>query len=468
MAKFAKSIGLTVILNLLIKPLGLWVDMEVQNAIGDTAYGTFASLFSLGFLLSALTDLGINQYLTKSLAEDPKQLGRLFPEVFSFKSLLTILYPFAMVGIGWLMGYESSSLYFLALLSLVHAFIQFNFFFRANFQGFQYFSLDAFASNVDKVLQVVILLSLLWHGMTLEKLVYGRLGAVALAFGMLFFMMIKKGLWHRPSLKFSKLGNIIKLSIPFALMTILYSVNEKVDQVMVERLSSAQEAGIYAASYRWLDALMMFLWTVLPMFFARFAHHESTLEKKNKLLKVGTVITALPLVFVCGMAFVQGDLFFFAFRNNSPVEIQAKVEVFQVLSFSLMCHGFFAILSTYLTSNGFTKQVNIILVLTIALNIVLNAFLIPQFGSMAAAYTTGLSTLLASISYMVLIVSKSPVNLPWMTYLKLLPSILLYFAGLYFLKDNMEWYFYVPISGILALGGVMLSRLIKIGDLKEI
>ena len=104
------------------------------------------------------------------------------------------------------------------------------------------------------------------------------------------------------SYHFSKFKGIVKQAFPFAIITILYSVHDKVDQVMLERMlpepNGAHETGLYAGAYRWVDAVSMYLWTVLPIFFARFASKIHSPKAQTQLLEFGQAVAAIPMIFV--------------------------------------------------------------------------------------------------------------------------------------------------------------------------
>lgn len=446
----------------------------VQDKIGHEAFGKYAALYSLGYLFMIATDLGINQYITKSLAEKPTVLKELFPTAFGFKLISLIVFPILMIGIGLLLGYELTDLYFLVILSVAHAFIQLMGFFRANFQGFQYFSIDAISSNIDKVLLIIFIGILLYSEISLESFIWARFLSLFCTTLILGILMQKYGLLSLPSWNWKTIQPIIVKSIPFAFMTILYSINEKVDQVMVERIdfigSTINQAGIYAASYRWLDAMMMYLWTILPMFFAKFAYHESTQEDKERLLRIGTGITAIPLLLVAGFSLFYGDKFFFIYKNSSIEEINTMVSLFQVLCFALCIHGFFAILSTYLTSNGHTKFVNSMLGVNIVLNMVLNFIFIPSYGALAAAFSTVISTFIMSISYVVYIQKKQLITLPYLVWLKLILVFCIYITIYYGLNQftSIHWLINTSISTLIALTTSLLLKIITIQELKQL
>ncbi len=448
--------------------------MMVQDKIGHEAFGKYAALYSLGYLFMILTDLGINQYITKSLAEDPKALEALFPKAFAFKIVGVLVFPLFMVAIGLALQYNIEDLYFLAILSFAHGVIQIVGFFRASLQGFQYFSVDAISSNIDKVLFIIFIVVLLTLGISLESFIWARFSSIFATALILAGIMYHYKLLSFPKWNLKELKPIIRQSIPFAFMTILYSVNEKVDQIMVERIpfdgSLIDQAGIYAASYRWLDAIMMYLWTILPMFFAKFAYHKSTLADKEKLLRIGTAITAIPLLLVAGFSLFYGDKFFFIYKNSSASELENMILLFQVLALALCIHGFFAILSTFLTSNGHTNYVNRMLGVNIALNMILNGIFIPYYGALAAAFATVVSTLIMSFAYIIYIQKNNIIKLPYLTWGKLLLMGGVYIGLFYGLTHYLQlhWVINTGISAIISLFFSLIIKLIQIKELKQL
>ena len=91
------NISLAVLLNLLVKPVWVLVEMSVQNVVGHEAWGMYAGLLSFAFLFITLADLGVNQYLTKTLASEPERLQKLYPNLFGLKLVLLAAYPVVML-----------------------------------------------------------------------------------------------------------------------------------------------------------------------------------------------------------------------------------------------------------------------------------------------------------------------------------------------------------------------------------
>ena len=160
-SKFVKNIGLLLVLNFSIKPLTKFVEIQVHQAIDHSAWGTFSALYSLAFMFSILTDLGINQHFTHEVAKSKDKLPQLFSSATGFKILSIGLYPLLMVVIAFAMGYNNTELVYIFFISLTHGLIQLMTFFRAVFQGLQEYKKDAVGSILEKAILLIVLGALL-------------------------------------------------------------------------------------------------------------------------------------------------------------------------------------------------------------------------------------------------------------------------------------------------------------------
>ncbi|MCS6823329.1 MAG: oligosaccharide flippase family protein [Cytophagaceae bacterium] len=455
---------------MLIKPVWLFLENDIQEKIGDAEFGLYAALFSLGYLFLTLADFGINQYITKKLASDRNKLQEIFSNVFSFKLYMLIIYPVFMLMVGMVLGYEERELHFLAVLSFAQALLQLIFFFRANLQAAQYFLMDGIASIADKFFLVLMVLAMFSFKTNLQLFVYIRMFSLLISAILLYILVIKCFGFIKPHLQSRKLISLMKWSFPFALITILYSINEKVDQVMIERLSSQTSAGVYAAAYRWMDAFMMYLWTILPIFFAKFARHLKQPDIQQKFFNFGHVITSVPMSYVCVFIFFYGDKLFFQFETNSVEQIAQKTEVLKIIFIAVFLQGIFALYSTLLTATGHELQVSKMIVGSILINIILNYIYIPVYGAIAAAWVTVISTLFLSMSYLLYIHFKLPLKVPYhiLFRLAIVYSVFM-FTFLYlnnFSKHEsaiyLEWYWVSIISGLVLLVSIYFSGLTRI------
>ena len=117
---FFSNLILMILLNLLIKPIALFgIDATVQNRVGPENYGLYFSLLNLSVLFNTLLDLGINNFTTKNLAQDPEKIKKYFGKVFSFRLVLFTFYSIFTFGLALFLGYSGRPLYLLSFLNLL-------------------------------------------------------------------------------------------------------------------------------------------------------------------------------------------------------------------------------------------------------------------------------------------------------------------------------------------------------------
>jgi len=109
--KFFSNLVLIIVLNLLVKPFAIFgIDATVQNRVGADDYGLYFALLNLTFLFNIVTDLGINNYTTKQVAQYPQVVSKYIGKIFSFRLILFVIYAILTLSIGIGIGYEVDAL----------------------------------------------------------------------------------------------------------------------------------------------------------------------------------------------------------------------------------------------------------------------------------------------------------------------------------------------------------------------
>lgn len=450
-------------LNLLVKPAWILLETIVQNEVGHIEYGTFAALYSLSFIFLSVTDLGINMFTTRKLAHQPESWSEIFSSAISVKITIGLLYPLVIIGVGALLGYNNYHLYLLGIISFTQALFQLLLFFRSNFQARQLFTLDSLVSVFDKIILFLLILILLYLGINLERFIYSRLIAALLTLLVSYIVLLKIFGFVKPRLNLASARTLIAQSIPFGIMALLFSINEKLDQVMLERLGGTAQgalfSGLYAASYRWMEAFQMYLWTIFPFFLARFSFALKDKKLVQKVFDLGQVVTAFPLIFICVFVFYYAEYFFWLFEDSTSEQIKIMADTTRILFLSVLVNGFFAFYSVFLTSVGLEKKIILVISVSILINFTLNWFFIPVAGIYAAAWSTFISVIFLNLSYIIFVVKYSIVKLPEVLILKLIVATIL----IYLVFGVLEYFYFDWISATLIAGIVSLFVFYMLG-----
>ncbi|MBO7617067.1 MAG: oligosaccharide flippase family protein [Bacteroidales bacterium] len=482
--RFIKNIIFLLFLNLLVKPFWiLGIDREVQNLLGDASYGTYQALFNFSYLFYILLDLGITNFNSRAVAQDPKNLSKHFGGLTEIKLLLGLLYAAVIFVVGYFCGYnEGLKLKQLCWCGLNQVLLSFILFLRSNIQGLLLFKQDSILSVFDRVLAIVIMCLILWSGwFPKEKFnVIWYLQAQTLAYIVTLVFALTIVLRHAEHLSF-KLNfqffkEILRQSLPFAVLVLLMSVYSRIEPVLLERLldDNGVQAGIYSRAYRLFDAgnniSNLFAIMLLPMFAA-------TLTKKlelNNLVKTSFNVIVAMAGIVMIMCILYRQEIMQMMYNPEEAEAEAAylmrigqyAKVFPLLMGSFFCLSTTYVFGTLLTANGSLKQLNLVAAAGVVINIMLNLIVIPRFYSVGAACTS--LCVQAVTAFMQYLLAKRILNIDlggryWLHIVLFLATITL--VTFLAKQMNINWMLGFIISFAINCGAIFFTRLLS---LKEI
>jgi O-antigen/teichoic acid export membrane protein len=428
--KFLKNIALVLFLNLLIKPFWiLGIDRSVQNVVGVADYGFYYSIFSFSFLLNILLDFGITNFNNKNIAQNNHLLRKHLSSIIVLKLLLGGIYLVLCIICAFIIRYNTLQILLLLVLAFNQFLISFVLYLRSNISGLHLFKIDSFISVLDRTIMIIVCAFLLW-GMpstfefTIRTYAFAQTFAYFMTAVITLIIVFRKAkskfLKLKWNLPFSLM--IIKNSFPFAVLVLLMTFYNRIDTVMMERMlpdasslknnlfSGEVQCGIYASAYRLLDATNMiaflFAGLLLPLF-AKMIKHKESVESLVRLA-FSMLFTGAIIVSFCSFFYSDQIMHLLYPFNSSGTETIADYnlrieESSRVFGYLMGC--FIPISTTYvfgtlLTANGNLKQLNIMAASGMALNILLNVFLIPRFfaiGSSFASFSTQFITSLIQV-----------------------------------------------------------------------
>lgn len=388
--KFLANLALVLVLNLLVKPFYIFgIDAEVQVRAGTAAYGGYAALLSLSFLLNILLDLGTTNWNTRNIAQHVHLMRKHVSGMVGARLLLALLYTAVLMAGAWWLNYRGAQLRLLGILALNQVLVATILYLRSNIAGSQRFAQDSLLSVLDRVLLIGICSWLLWGRVVpgpfpIEWFAWAQTaayGATAVVAGALVARHAGglRPRWHR-AFTFS----VLRQSFPYALLVLLMSFYYRTDSVMLDRLlpDGALHAGIYAQAFRFFEALNMlgFLLAglLLPMFSRMLQAKEDIGPLTGMALRLvlaGTLIAA-----VVGSFWSNAVM---ELRYHEHTELSAPAFALLIWCFVGVCITY--IFGTLLTASGDLRTLNWLAAGGMVLNIGLNFVLIPRHQAAGAA-----------------------------------------------------------------------------------
>lgn len=465
--KFVLNLGLLLLLNFLIKPFWIFgIDRTVQNTLSAEDYGTYFALFNFSMLFNILLDFGITNFNNRNIAQNSHLLNKYFSGIVVFKFLLAIIYFVVTFIVGAVIGYNELRFEMLLFLSINQFLISFIQYLRSNIAGLQLFALDSLFSVLDKTLMIVFCAILIWGNwlaseFTIMHFVYGQTLAYAIATIFIFSVVFVKA--SNFSFKIDKqfLIKLIKQTAPFALLVLTMTFYYRIDAVMLDAMleNGEQEAAIYAQAYRLMDAAnqvgVLFAGLLLPMFAFMIKNKQSL----NKLVRLSFTLIFIPSL-VLALVCLSSAKEIISFLYNDAGE---AVKVLPILMFCFVAIASTYIFGTLLTANNNLKQLNVLALVGLCLNIILNYILIPQYQAYGSAIASLITQALIVLVQVIIVkkVFKFPFNF------KFILSIIV-IVGVLFLVNNYiqfsVFYRTIIIGGL----GLFLSLILKVVNVKDV
>ena len=444
--KFINNLIFILFLNLLVKPFWiLGIDVAVQNRVGAEEYGLYAPIFGFAILFNIILDFGITNYNNRNIAQHSHMLRRYFSGIFNVKIVLALIYLSITLLFGFIWGYEGRAFWLLFVLGVNQIMASMILYLRSNISGLHLFKTEGILSVMDRVLMIAICSVLLWANyfdgkFEIEWFVYAQFWAYFITALVAFILVYAKAKFYKLKLDIVLFRLILKQSLPFALLVLLMSFYYRLDSVMIEGLlpDGRLQAGIYAQAYRLLEGFNMFGYLFAGLLLPIFSRMLGKNESVAKLVQVSFNLIFIPAVAVVVISLLYGfEIMDWLYDENLSV----STELFSVLMLSFIGTALTYVYGTLLTANGSLKQLNIIALLGMVLNVSMNWLMIPVYGAWGAALATLITQAFVILTQIV--VSKQLFKMPYQsgfifrqTLLVLLGCSIAFYTTLIFLTSE--------------------------------
>jgi len=479
--KFFLNLLLLLFLNLLIKPFWFFgIEVGVQNAVGESAYGLYFILLNLTLVLNILLDIGITNYNNKNIAQHrfllPKHLGN----IISIRIFLGILYALIVYTIAFFLNWESDKLFLLSILIFNQFLSSFILYLRSNLSALHLFKTDSLISVLDRTLMIIIVGALLWGNLTkeafkIEWFAYAQSFSYIITFIITLIAVLNKSGRIKIHFDWKFFIAFFKQSYPYALLILLMAFYNRFDSIMIdillpqkqmgviEELTGHFQAGIYAQAFRILDVSSQFGYLFAALLLPIFSRMIKDKVNISNILQLSYTLIIVPAIIISiSVSIFSDDIIQLLYKTGS---------IYSSNILSILILGFIAIATTYifgslLTANGSLKQLNIMASIGILINLTLNLLLIPKWNAQGAAYASFITQSLTAIAQILIAQKIFKLRINYPIILKLIVLIVFTFISASFFKTQITNPWIAFVSNILlAMSFAFIFKLLSIKDL---
>lgn len=436
---FIQNIIFLILINLIVKPFWvLGIDRTVQNTVGHEAFGIYQALLNITIIFQIVLDFGLQAYNTRVLTRSPKAMSNLFPNLVAIKLLFAFIYAGIVLSSGYILGYSSQSFFLLVTLCLMQIAASLLLFFRSNISSLQHFKTDSIFSVIDRIIAIGLLSFLLFsafkssHPFRIEWYAEVQAIAMLISAAVAFYICTKLGRINWGYINFKKIWIIIKQSLPYAITIFLMAMYQRLDAIMLEKISADPSlTGKFAAAFRLLEVSnnmtgVLIAGLLLPMYAKMIASGE---DYKSLIRLVTRLLLPFSLVVMVVCCFWSTDVLNLL-RYKDINQNDGIILFWLMATFPLHCINY--IYSTALTANGNIRTILYISLAALLLNISLNYFMLqPENAMNAVIVARNAFATLCMVSILTLYYCKKhlDVSISTKTFLRLSAFLLLLIAA---------------------------------------
>jgi len=182
------------------------------------------------------------------------------------------------------------------------------------------------------------------------------------------------------------------------LFTILMAANviyNKIDIIMLEKMTGSVEVGYYSGATKFIYPFMFISGAFMTAIFPKLAKHSAEKDKFRNIQTLAIYSLGGIGMVLSASLYLGGDIIFELFFGN---KYNNSIPVFEVLVWYLAIVFIYGPISNSLVAKNkvvFLVYLNLIMIM---LNVLLNFFLIPEYGAKGAAMATIVCEILILVS----------------------------------------------------------------------
>lgn len=386
--------------------------------------------------------MGITNFNNRNIAMHNQLLGKHFSNIIGLKFLLGVVYLFIILLAAFVINYNEKQIIFLAVLTFNQFLLSFIMYMRSNITALHLFKTDSLLSVLDRTILIILCGALLLDifnlgAFQIQWLVYSQSIAYIITALVAFLVILSQSGKLKLNFDFKFFIVILKKSYPYALLVLLMTSYIRIDSVMLERLlpDGNTQVGIYAHGYRILDAASQYAYLFAGMLLPLFSKMLANKENVSKLVKLSFLLLIIPSFSVAVSSFFYSkDIIMTLYKSH----IEISSEVFSILILAFIPVSSSYIFGTLLTANGSLKELNILAILSLALNISANFILIPEYKAAGAATASLLTLSFMALAQIFIAKRKFQFTIKFKVILKLLLFVIIVTGSAFMADKHIE------------------------------
>lgn len=373
---------------------GLLVTVLLTNYLGREGFGDYMYVIALVVIFGALADWGTATIGVREAAKEKKEQERILVNIFLVRLALSIIASLIMAIAAIFIPLQTINPFLVRQAIMLGSLILILQGFKASLRVVFQTKLQLQKQAVIDLTVSILILSISFFFVQSHLGLVPLVGAIVLSnlIGIVVgFSLVKRTVkfdW-RPEKKFIK--RLLAESFPMGAILLIFTIDNKIDTVMLGSIKGSGAVGIYAVAYRIYDVLILgaayFMIALLPVL-SRYADLTKWGNKLRQIYqKSFDFLLLMALIALVGVWFLA-PLAVKMITQKRLAEFSDSIFVLRLLGFALFLAYFNHLTGYTIVALGKQRRYFFIALGALIFNVLANALVIPRFSYYGAAVVT--------------------------------------------------------------------------------
>ena len=377
-----KNTGSTVLIRGLFGVARIVVLLLITKQFGPTEFGRLSLVLSITEIFKVMADFGLDTIAIRRFSVNRLLSERILKNALTLKLIsATIAYAAANIFF-WFLYSSTEGLVLLLIIAvsiystlLVNAFVSY---FQANLRVSHIIGSNVISAGV------YILLTLLCLHLQYPLIAFAVIIPLSEAVNLIFTARVYRSI-SPLQLNFHKkiILSLLKESLPVGIAGLIIVTYIRMDNLMIGWYIGEQGVGEYAAAYRLTEPFFLIFSSLSLSLFAYFSSLRNAVDAQKAQRALFSIMVPLAVLSMLIAVTV------FVFSNNIidvlPDKYKTSLGVLMILCWLIVFRAINPQLTAFINSRGKYGLVTAIASGNLAINVLLNLFLIPRYGVTGAA-----------------------------------------------------------------------------------
>lgn len=372
--------------------IGIWL----ARYLGVENFGLYSYAISFVGLFAVIGNLGLDAILVKEIIQNENDKDKIISTALWIKFITAIILVIVIYSILYFLDTNKITLSLIIVISLSIVFHSFNIinpYFEAKVLSKYIVYVNSFSiiiSSLTKVSLILIGADIIYFAWTLV------LDSLILAIGYIYVYFYNKNFIYFNKFDFLYGIKLIKNSFPLMLSGFFFTVYMKIDQIMIKEILDVKSVGLYAAATTLSES-----WYFVPAVICTSLFPAIINVTKNKVLYKERIQKLYDLMVYIGILISIPTIFisYWLVETLYGIEYILAANVLIIHIWAGLFIGLIIASGKWIVNENLYKHALYRNIIGALVNIILNYFLIMEYGIIGAAYATLISYIIAGLIY---------------------------------------------------------------------